>query len=251
MIRCVRDRLDELKAAMILMTRLPLPELDPFPPQGRVVWAYPIAGAAIGLAGGFAMLSAGLVMPVYMAAVLGMSVSLLLTGALHEDGLADFWDGIGGGRNPEDKLRIMRDSYLGSYGALALIFGFAFRLAGLIAIGPLAPLAFICTHAMARGALALPMRLFPPARTDGIAAEAGKPGPATFAVAVALPIILSALILPPVPALIACGCACAAALIVGMLARMQMGGVTGDVLGSAEQTAEIAFLWGIAVFVNS
>lgn len=245
----VQSRVAELKAAIILLTRLPLPALSPFPPQGRVVWAYPVAGAGIGLVGGFVMLSAGLVLPGYMGALLGLVFTILLTGALHEDGFADFWDGIGGGRDAADKLRIMRDHHLGTYGALALIVSFTSRLAALAAIGPLAPLAFICGHAMARGALALPMRLFLPARRDGLTAEAGKPGTAAFLAAIALPLVLAALLLPIAPALAACGAVCVAALAIGALAQLQLGGITGDVLGAAEQSGEIVFLWVLAVLL--
>lgn len=244
-----QDRTGELKAAFIVLTRLPLPALAPFPLQGRVVWAYPLAGAAIGLAGGFVMLCAGLVLPLYMAAVLGLAVTVLLTGALHEDGLADFWDGIGGGQSRDDKLRIMRDSHLGTYGALALVISFAARLSALTAIGPLAPLAFIAAHAMCRGALAVPMQLFAPARRDGLVAESGEPGLINFTVAIAAALMLSVVLLPPLAALLACGAACAAALVIGLAARRQLGGITGDVLGAAAQMAEIAFLWVIAASI--
>ncbi|PLX35573.1 MAG: adenosylcobinamide-GDP ribazoletransferase [Hyphomicrobiales bacterium] len=246
MTQWLQQRGAEMKAALIVLTRLPLPELSPFPPQGRVVWAYPIAGAAVGLIGGMAMLLAGLALPAAMAAVLGLAVSVLLTGALHEDGLADFWDGIGGGRARAEKLAIMRDSHLGSYGALALILSFAARLTALAALGPLGALAFVTAQAMSRGALALPMRLNPPARSDGLIAEAGKPGPIAFMAAIGLPLALSLVVLPGASGLIAAAAACAAAWLVGLIARFQVGGITGDVLGAAVQMAEIAFLWTIA-----
>lgn len=242
-------RAEELKAALILMTRLPLPHLEAPPPQGRVVWAYPVAGAAIGLMGGFAMLAAAFVLPHYMAALLGLAVTVLITGALHEDGLADFFDGAGG-RDAETRLSIMRDSRLGVYGALALMFGLLARLAGLIAAGPLGPLVMIGAGAISRGVLALPMRLFPPAREDGLTAGAGKPGLAAFLAAMALPLILVVIILPALAGLAAMGAAALAALAVGGLARRRLGGITGDVLGAAQQLAEIGFIWVMVAAIN-
>ena len=96
---------------------------------------FPVVGALIGLSIGclcLALRAAGL--PDLAAAALALGAGALLTGALHEDGLADVADGFGGGRDTASKLEIMRDSRLGTYGALILLVGFAAKVSALSAI---------------------------------------------------------------------------------------------------------------------
>ncbi|MEK9662411.1 MAG: adenosylcobinamide-GDP ribazoletransferase, partial [Alphaproteobacteria bacterium] len=122
------------------LTRLPLPALPadpPLPPDAlaRAMSCFPLVGAAIGTAGGLVLLLAGwLGIPVSVAVLMAHAAIVWLTGALHEDGLADVADGFGGGADRDAKLAIMRDSRIGSYGVLALVAGFALKAAALIAI---------------------------------------------------------------------------------------------------------------------
>src|SRR4029450_13138448 len=120
----VADLIHDCKVALAFLTRLPVR-------HGRV-WRdadlagsmplFPLVGALIGLAGGLAYaLALGLGLPPWPAATLALATSIRATGRLHEDGLADVADGWGGGRTREDKLRIMRDPRLGSYGTIALV----------------------------------------------------------------------------------------------------------------------------------
>ena len=127
----LRRRLDEARLALMLLTRLPVGRLkDPVPSLAEARWAYPLVGLVIGAIAwvahhGALMLGLG-PLP---AALVALGAMVLVTGALHHDGLADFADGLGGGRDPDHRLEIMRDSRIGSYGALALIFDSAFTLA--------------------------------------------------------------------------------------------------------------------------
>lgn len=224
----------ELAGALTLLTRLPVWRWSAtHPAQAACLWAYPIAGLIVGgvqaavLAGAMA---AGLPQP--LAGVWVLALGALLTGALHEDGLADTADGLGGGRTAERKLAIMRDSRIGSFGALALLFSVAIRGTAL-AVGHHPVQALLMAAVLGRGAMLIPMLLLRPARTSGLAATLGTGrGPAIAGLA------LSALaaLWSPAPA----AGSCLAALAVSALARRQIGGYTGDVLGAVEQAAECA-----------
>jgi adenosylcobinamide-GDP ribazoletransferase len=229
------------------MTRLPLPVPRDAPPerQRAAVWAYPVAGALIGLivAGAFgAAVSIGL--SGAMAAAIALAASALLTGCLHEDGLADTADGLGGGGTKERKLEIMRDSRIGTFGVMALVAAFALKWSALasLEIPSYAAPALIVAHATARGILPVMLLSLGPAREEGLGAAAARPPLAACLVAIGLSAAFPPLLWPLEAALLAIAAALAAVALVGFLAERQIGGHTGDVLGAAEQAAEIAIL---------
>ena len=166
-----------------------------------------------------------------------------MTGALHEDGLADVADGFGGGRDVEAKLAIMRDSRLGTYGAMALMVSFATRLAALAAIpdGVVVP-SLIAAHAMARGVLPAMALNLPYPRPDGLARNGGQPDATAAAIAGALALLIALVSLGWTGAMWAAALAGASGFVIARLALRQIGGQTGDVLGGAEQVAETAIL---------
>jgi adenosylcobinamide-GDP ribazoletransferase len=153
----MNEWLDDFRTAVAFLTRLPMPHPDGAMPPNfvRAHRMFPVVGALIGAAVGLLCLGlryAGV--PDLAAAALALGGSAILTGALHEDGLADVADGFGGGRNLEAKLEIMRDSRLGTYGAVGLLVSFAAKLSALAAIpdSHVVP-ALIAAHALARGIL--------------------------------------------------------------------------------------------------
>jgi adenosylcobinamide-GDP ribazoletransferase len=238
---------DDAVAALGFLTRLPLPAaLAPARHDlVRAVRAFPLVGAFIGLVGGAAFaLALALGVPATPAALLAVLTTVLATGGLHEDGLADTADGFGGGFTRERKLAIMRDPRSGAYGLLALIFSVGLRTAALAALGRpgAATAALVAAHAGSRAALPALMRLLDPARADGLAAAAGRPetGATLWALGLGAAIVLVAL--GPGGGLWALLAAAAAALLTGALARRQIGGYTGDVLGAAQQVGEIVML---------
>jgi adenosylcobinamide-GDP ribazoletransferase len=181
--------------------------------------------------------------PDLAAAALALGGSAIITGALHEDGLADVADGFGGGRNLESKLEIMRDSRLGTYGAMILLVSFAAKLSALAAIpdGYVIP-SLIAAHALGRGVLPAMSMNLPYARKDGLARNAGQPDAPTAAIAAGLALLIALLSLSWSNALFAAVLAGLSGLAVAWLALRQIGGQTGDVLGGAEQVAETAIL---------
>src|ERR1043166_4205407 len=149
--------LDELRTAAAFLTRLPMPHPDGPRPANfvRAQRMFPVVGALIGIAVGALFLGMlGIGIPALAAAALALGASALLTGALHEDGLADVADGFGGGRDRDAKLEIMRDSRLGTYGALILMVSFVAKLAALATLpAALVVPALAAAHALGRGVL--------------------------------------------------------------------------------------------------
>ena len=188
----------------------------------------------------------------FVPAVLAVAASTLLTGALHEDGLADTADGFGGGRSREARLAIMKDSRLGTYGALALAFSVALRIAVLASMTPsYAWAALIAAHAGARGSATWAMTALPYAGDPGATrisyseATLDRSGALTTLL-ITLAALLPALIKAPSALFAGLILAALSALAVVALARRLIGGYTGDVLGAVEQAAEVAFLLGLA-----
>jgi adenosylcobinamide-GDP ribazoletransferase len=245
-------RRDEFIAAARFLTRIPWPAAaSPPPALADTVWAFPMIGAALGVAGGsVTLIASGLGVPTLAAALLGLAATIGATGALHEDGLADTADGLGGGRDRGRKLEIMRDSRIGSYGALALMLSLGLRaaaLSALIAAGPGAVLgALAAAHAVARAGLPVLMSVLEPAAASGLAAAAGRPRPAETGVATLLGVLAALLGLGPRPAVAALVAAALALAALATLARRQIGGYTGDILGAGEQVAETTILLAAA-----
>ena len=124
----LRRRVDEARLAFMLLTRLPMGQMAEAPPLAASVWAYSVVGAMVGaLAGLVFSFAAWAGLPPVTAGLLAIGAGVLLTGAMHEDGLADLADGFGGGHTRERKLEIMRDSRIGSYGVVALVLALGLR----------------------------------------------------------------------------------------------------------------------------
>lgn len=243
---------DELGLAYIFLTRLPWPKpIRDTRPLMAAAWAFPVIGILVGLIGGFALAvadAAGL--PGAASALVALATAALVTGALHEDGLADVADGFGGGRDPDAKRRIMRDSRIGSYGVLALILVVGLKVSCLAALdADTAVLALIAAHAVARGVVPALARALPFAAGDGLARTAGKPGRTGALWAAGIAVAAALFVLPAGIGLAASLAAGIGALAVGVLARRQIGGVTGDVLGAAEQVAEAAALVAVTIYL--
>ena len=178
------------------------------------------------------------------AAVLAVFASIVLTGALHEDGLADTADGLIGGRDREQRLAIMHDSRHGTFGVIALVLSVLLRTTALAVIGEgvHSGLALIAAHAASRAALPVAMFVLAPARADGLGAGAGRPSMAPAIAALAIGLLVSLASLAPARGLVAIGLAGAAMFALGVLAYRRIGGYTGDVLGAFQQVGEIVML---------
>lgn len=228
-----------LLAALQFLTRVPI-RLRQEPSLSRTVAWFPLAGAIIGAAvGGVAAGMWQLTTPLVAAAV-AVVIGLLITGAFHEDGLGDIADAFGGGWTVERRLEILKDSRHGTYGVAAISSSIVLRIVALGAVaGPAAMFASVlAAHTMGRVAavgMAGTMRL---ASNTGLGADYGRSTTRTRAAvgsAVGLAITVAAIGWWAAPLALA---ALLAATATGLLARRKIGGISGDVLGAAEQVAE-------------
>jgi adenosylcobinamide-GDP ribazoletransferase len=251
----MQEWLDDLKTAVAFLTRLPMPHPHGAIPENfvRAHRMFPVVGALIGAAVGVVCLAfrwCGV--PDLAASALALGAGAILTGALHEDGLADVADGFGGGRDKEAKLEIMRDSRLGTYGALILLVSFAAKLSALAAIPDgYVVYALAAAHALGRGVLPLMSVNLSYARTDGLARNAGQPDASVAWTAVIIALVIALLALSWANAFWSALLAGLSALGMAWLAQRQIGGQTGDVLGGAEQVAETAILLLLAAKLGS
>jgi adenosylcobinamide-GDP ribazoletransferase len=245
-------------------SRLPVPrmpgegDLHAAPDFRLVLSAMPLAALAIAASAALVMLAAGLAgVAAPLAATLAITALVLTTGGLHEDGLADTADGLFGGSTVERRLEIMRDSRIGSYGALALGLSLLLRVTALAAIlgaaGPWAAAAAILSAAMwSRSECVRILAAVPPARSDGKAASVGKPEARSMHLAMAgalgLASVLTMLAGLPIWTLFI-GLALSAGAVELLLrsARRLIGGQTGDVIGAAQQLSEIGLYLGLAL----
>lgn len=239
----------DIPLALVLLTRLPLPRLPEkvFARQAQAAWAFPVVGLVIGtLACVIGWLALTLSVPPFVCAVLLVATMTMTTGAMHEDGLADTFDGLWGGFTRERRMEIMKDSHIGTYGVLSLIASQLMRVtavATLLSAG--AFLAIIAACVVSRAFMPLLMAALPNARKSGLSHSVGAPPVGPVAVSLALAGLTGVLLLGGqviLPAL-------CAALVVGALAlvaKTKIGGQTGDILGASQQLAEITFLIAMA-----
>jgi adenosylcobinamide-GDP ribazoletransferase len=246
----LRDIVRDLKIAISFCTRLRLAHVEAIEGSdlAQASWAIPLAGALVGVLGALAYAIAGRFgIPPLPAAAIAVAATLLVTGALHEDGLADTADGLGGGGTAERKLEIMRDSAIGSYGTAALVLSILLRTAALASLAPTAAmLALIGAHAGARAILPAFMWLVPRARADGLSAATGDIPSTSALLAAALGAVILVLTLGVSVGVHAALCLIVAMIAVAWLALHHLGGQTGDILGALEQVGEIVVLLAAA-----
>ena len=237
----------DLLAAVGLLTRLPVRvDGDAAMARGAAsAWAYPLAGVLLGLIG--AVTASGLSwfgVPPQINAAIVLGLAIMLSGAMHEDGLADTADGLWGGWDKERRLEIMKDSRVGVYGVCALGVVLLARWAalGIVIAAGAQWAALVAAGAISRAAMVGVMGSLPNARGNGLSHSVGQPSAQTVWLAIGLGAVVALL----------CGFLGAAvivalaALAVRQVASAKIGGQTGDILGATQQIAEVAALTAIA-----
>ena len=250
----------DIAAAFLLLSRIPIfwhrfPDDRP-PNFMTALWAFPLVGMTIGVGGGLAILAAqALYLPPLFAAVIGVLTMALLSGAMHEDGLADMADGFGGGRDLESKIRIMHDSRIGTYGVLALILGNVGRIILLseltryfMGVDLVTILALVA--AASRFQPVLQLAIFPISQHANLASLVARPGAiqlTTAALIWSVPVYglfgISTLAVIYSPALLL-------SLWLGRLATRQVQGLTGDVMGAATILSEIVLMASLVAYMG-
>lgn len=255
----------DLLNVMRFYTRLPLPvfrferEAHALPDFRRAAWAIPITGSVIGacgaLAGGLAYLA---VLSPLIAAALAIAVQVAITGAFHEDGLADSCDGLFGGASRERRLEIMKDSRIGTFGGAGLFFTLLLRVLALAELfrlmGPAALALLPGIAALSRAVALMPVLLLPPAGSQGLSASVPLPDLPAWLLATGIGGLVhaaAALWLDlPLGGLLSAGLALMLMPAFAALARRKIGGHNGDILGACQQIAEIAMLLALSSAAN-
>ncbi len=246
----LRAELGLVALAIAFLTRIPVPvPADPGAGAlGRAARWFPAVGLAVGAAGG-GVWAAGILagLPPLAAAALAVGAQLLLTGALHEDGLADVADGLGGGADRARALEIMRDSRIGAYGALALAVALLLRTGALAGLSPGAGAAALAVAgALGRAGIVAALATMPYARPQGLASgAAGAGGAATLPIALGTGAGAAVLLGGAAGAAAILAAAAAWGVLAWRLMR-RLHGYTGDGLGALEQAAHIAALLAFA-----
>lgn len=232
----------DIATALALLTRLPL--RAEFARGARAAWAYPLAGLAVAA---LAALPTGLLLPLglppLLAALIFVATQVILTGAMHEDGLADSADGLWGGWDRARRLEIMKDSHIGSYGVIALALSLAARV---LAIGLLLAQSgwlwlLLAVSMLSRATMPALMAALPHARDTGLSHAQGR-APHDTALAAAALAFLAALFFAGLSGLTLALLAALTALTCAAIAKSKIGGQTGDILGATQQITEIVLL---------
>jgi adenosylcobinamide-GDP ribazoletransferase len=220
---------------------------------GDAAAMFSLVGSAIGAVAG-----AGLVVAAWFGlhpmacAFVAVLIAVILSGALHEDGLADFCDGLGGGKDGAAKLKIMRDSRIGTFGVLAVVLVVGLKVSSLTGL-PGSWWAFgalVASAAISRGVMPFLMLFMEPARKSGLSFKAGKPDLSDAVLGAVFALALSIAIFGFVSGIIIVLVSVIAAGIVGVLANRQVNGHTGDVLGAAQQASEVAAIMAAAAMAG-
>jgi adenosylcobinamide-GDP ribazoletransferase len=244
--------------ALRFLTVIPVPGVERVEDDWlmRAAKYFPLVGIIVGGFSAVVLLLAAKIWSGLLPPLLAIAAGIVLTGALHEDGLADTADGFGGGRSRESRLAIMKDSRIGTYGTLALGLTVALRVAALAVLPPwIGAAALIAAHAGGRLAAAATMTALPyagdPAATKLSYSEAPlRPGEIALAAILILVALLPLARTGLFAALIGLLFGAAPAAWLVDRAQKLIGGYTGDVLGATEQLFEVGFLLGVAAVLK-
>lgn len=205
----------------------------------RASAAFPLVGLALAVLGTGVRALAGPWWGPAVATILAVGAVVVVTGALHEDGLADTADGLWGGGDPARRLAVMRDSHLGVYGVVALVGTLGLRVALLAPLGVVGfARAVVCGHVLGRAGMLVVSRALPPAGGWSSEQMAGGPGRVGWLLAAgttALVVIAAT----GVWALLVVAAAAATGTLSGWLFRARLGGFSGDALGAVAQIVDV------------
>lgn len=243
-----------LATAVAFYTRLPVRATSPAAADlaAAAPW-FPVVGAGVGAAIAGVYVACATFLPNLLAATLAAAAGALLTGAFHEDGLADVADAFAGGWTVERRLEILDDPRLGTFGVIAVVASFLARASAIATFDSAAALALLpAAHALSRVPAVALMRRQRPARSDGLAATLARDiGTLHERIALALGLSLCAALVGAW-ALPAAALVTLASVAMAVLAQRKIGGTNGDVLGATQQLAELAVLvLGVAIVHNA
>jgi len=226
----------------MFFTRLPIPSESEWQADDlkKAATYFPLVGWLVGAVGAGAWWLAARVWPPAIASGISLAVTLLLTGAFHEDGLADVCDGFGGGYTKERVLAIMRDSRVGAFGAIGVVMALGLKWQAVAALPPLlTPLSLVAAHGLSRGAAVSLMATLPYVREEESKAKPMATELRGVRLLVALAFAVAPLAFLPVRLAWCLGPVVMVRFLLGRWFMYRIGGYTGDGLGAAQQVSEI------------
>lgn len=238
----LKKRMDELALVVSFLTRYPVAgHLKAYPRLADGVWAFPLGGLMAVTPAALVLL----VLPNALGAIIAVALTVWITIALHEDGLADVADATGA-RDESKRLEIMHDSTIGTYGALALILVVGLRVTALAQLAAPAA-AFLAAAAISRSGMGF-ILMMPPSRQAGLGAVAGRPQLKIAMAGLGIALVAALLLIGFLQTLVlVAGCG-ALQFYIGRKSMHLFGGQTGDVCGAAQQLGEVGGLIALAVF---
>jgi adenosylcobinamide-GDP ribazoletransferase len=250
-LQLLRNELRYFLVALQFLTRIPVPSFDDFETSwlDRAAKYFPLVGGLVGLISGLALMAAHHFWQPLLASLIAVAVGVMVTGAFHEDGLADTADGLGGGLSVNRRLEIMRDSRIGTYGGVTLMLALAMKVTALSALDLATGVsALVAAHASARFATVVAIGQMPYAGdADGAKVKPLATGLTGREMVVAAVFGLTpTLLLDPTCFMLALIGGAVPALALAYQSHRLIGGYTGDVLGAMEQVFEIGFLLAVA-----
>ena len=257
----MRNQWQYFLLAVGFFTRIPVPSFADFQESdlNHSVQYFPLVGIIVGLVGAFSFYIAHAVLPMEVAVLISMASTIYITGAFHEDGLADSADGMGGGWDRERILTIMQDSRLGTYGVAALFFALLTKFAILKALSPAwLPAILVAGHALSRLCAVWLMATLNYTKSSGKAKPLATQIVGTDLIVShlfgLLPFLCLVFYMNPINGLWMLKC-----LFIGIFpvalawiwwrtkVKQWLGGYTGDTLGAMQQITEIAFYLGVLI----
>jgi len=236
-----------VRGAIMVLTRIPMSPVSSAAWRWAPAW-FPAVGTGLGVLIAGVWWIAGAMGPV-LASLMAVGAGVMLTGALHEDGLADSADALGGGTSRDEVFRILKDSRVGTYGALALILSAAVRVVALVELGPHAPVALVVSHTLARVTPVWLLKRLPYVSPVGVAKHRAVAQPAAGALSIATMwsgVMMAGLwrhgSLSALAAALAVASTAGVTVVCGFWFRRRLGGITGDLMGAAEQAVEMTVL---------
>ena len=247
----LKNFIDDVFTAIKLLTQIPIPQKS-YDKQGRSVWAYSLPGIIWAITiWSITKLLTFIGMPIDLAITIGLSSGILLTGAIHEDGLADSADGLLGGNDQQSRLRIMKDSSLGTFGVSALIISLVLRwsLFYNLFLADCMLGSLIIAGMISRAVLPFMMLRIPHARKDGLSFDVGIPKKSPAILGFSMAVIFSVTV-GGLYGLCAVVVSLTAAFFFALYSSHKIGGQTGDTLGATNIITELTILF-VLVYLNS
>ena len=247
--------LKDFLLAVSFLTRISIPSALKFKSElMSAAWSFSLIGALLGFfCGSIAWVLIYLNLPTVIVAFLTTASMVLLTGGLHEDGLADMTDGFGGGKSADEKITIMRDSQIGTYGTLSLIFMLGLKITAIDTILNkdailVCIISLVISGALSRLSMVPVAFWFENASKTGLGQFAGKPTLNSIVTPLVIITLISLLLMPILKLIIIIILCVLTAIVIGKLSKQQIGGYTGDILGATQVVSEVVILIYLATY---